>query len=172
MERIRNNSLNAKRNKNHKKLKSDIVGSRSKYVVWGEMISLTGDKFKEAELLLRIYKIYSSDSMVNAFTWFYKDFHAESFEDFQKHYPLGSEGRKHFFRIGNFFDLLGTFVKRNYLPKDLIIGFCPDDVKSFWKPTKTLILQMREKWNDPMLYSDLEFLNEEIEKWQSKSEKK
>jgi len=75
---------------------------------------LTNDKFKEAELLLKIYEMYSSDSMIDAFTWFFKDFHAENLEDFQKRCPLGSEGRKFFYRIGNFFDLLGTFVERDY----------------------------------------------------------
>jgi len=132
---------------------------------------LTSDKFKEAELLLRVHEIYSSDSLVDAFTWFYKDFHAENLEDYEKHYPLGSEGRKYFNRISNFFDLLGTFLERNYMPKKLIIDFCPDDVKSFWKIAKTIILQMRKKWNDPTLWAGLEFLNKEIEKWQNKSKK-
>lgn len=137
-----------------------------------EELFLTNDKFKEAELLLRIYEIYSSDSMVDAFTWFFKDFHAESLEDFEKRYPLGSEGRKHFYRIGNFLDLLGTFVERNYMPKELIIDFCPDDVKSFCSIARTIILQMRKKWNDPTLYAGLEVLNKEIEKWQNKWKEK
>ncbi len=38
---------------------------------------MTNDKFKEAELLLKIYEMYSSDSMIDAFTWLFKDFHAE-----------------------------------------------------------------------------------------------
>lgn len=129
------------------------------------------DKFKEAELLLRIYEIYTSDSVIDAFTWFFKDFQAKNLEDFQKQYPLGSEGRKNFYRIANFFDLLGTFVKRNYMPKSLIIDFCPDDVKSFWKTARTIILQMRKKWSDPTLYANLEVLNREIERWQNKSKK-
>ena len=132
---------------------------------------MTSDKFREAELLLRIYEIYSSDPMVDAFTWFYKDFQAKDFEDYGKRYPLGSKGRKYFNRIGNFFDLLGTFVERNLIPKNLIIGFCPDDVKSFWKEAETLILQMREKWDDPTLYASLETLNKEITNWQEKLKK-
>jgi len=132
---------------------------------------LTSIKFKEAELLLRIYEIYSSDPMVDAFAWFYKNFHAEDFEDYEKRYPLGSESRKHFNRIGNFFDLLGTFIERNLASKDLIIEFCPDDAKSFWKEAKALILQMRSKWNDPTLYSGLETLNREITNWQEKMKK-
>jgi len=135
------------------------------------MVSLTTDKFKEAELLLRIYEIYSSDPMVDAFTWFYKDFHVEDFEDYEKRYPLGSESRKYFNRIGNFFDLLGTFIERNLVSKDLIIEFCPDDIKSFWKEAKTLIFQMRKKWNDPKLYAGLETLNKEIMNWAEKMKK-
>jgi hypothetical protein len=131
-----------------------------------ETSHLAADKFKEAELLLRIYEIYSSDSMVDAFTWFFKDFKAENLDDFEKQYPLGGEERKRFYRIGNFFDLLGTFEERNYLPKELVLDFCPDDVKSFWKVTRIIILQMRKKWNDPRLYAGLEHLNERINRWQ------
>jgi hypothetical protein len=126
---------------------------------------LANDKLREAELLLRLYELYSSDSMVNAFTWFYKDFRAKNVEDFEKLYPLGTEGRKYFWKIGNFFDLLGTFLKRNYLPKELIMSYCPDDVRSYWKTTKDIVIQMRGKWDDPMLYADLELLSREIEEW-------
>jgi hypothetical protein len=122
------------------------------------------DKYKEADLLLRIFKIYSSDSMVDAFTWFFKDFNAKNLDDFQTQYPLGSEERKRFYKIGNFFDLLGAFVERDYLPEELVLDFCPDDVKSFWKNTKTIIFQMRKKWNDPTLYAGLEHLNEKIDR--------
>lgn len=124
------------------------------------------DKSKEADLLLKIYEIYSSESMVDAFTWFFKDFHASNLEDFEEFYPLGNKERKTFYRVANFFDLLGTFLEREYMEKKLIIDFCPDDVKSFWKISKKVILQMRKKWNDPTLYAGLEFLNDEIEKWQ------
>lgn len=125
------------------------------------------DKYKEADLLLRIFNMYSSDSMVDAFTWFFKDFSAKNFDEFQTQYPLGSEERKRFYKIGNFFDLLGTFVERDYLPEELVL-FCPDDVKSFWKITKTIIFQMRKR-NDPTLYAGLEHLNDKIDRWQSES---
>ncbi len=129
------------------------------------MAKLTKSKFKEAELLLRIYEMYSSETMVDAFIWFYKDFQVEDFEEYNNSYPLGSDGRKYFNRIGNFFDLLGTFIERKYLTKNLIIEFCPDDVVSFWKKAKVLIFQMRNKWNDPTLWSGLETLSREITNW-------
>jgi len=132
---------------------------------------LASQKSKEAELLLRIYEIYSSESMVNAFTWFFKEFRAENVEDFEERYPLGSQGRKYFWRIGNFFDLLGTFVKRNYLPTELVVEFCPDDLRSFWKAARNIVIQMRKKWDDPTLYENLELLNDKIEKWHNKSKR-
>jgi len=58
------------------------------------------------------------------------------------------------------------------MPKKLMVDFCPDDVKSYWKTAKTIILQMRKKWNDPTLYAGLEFLNNEIEKWQNRLQQK
>jgi len=123
-------------------------------------------KLREAKLLLHLYELYSSDSIVDAFTWCIKGFQAENLRDFEELYPVGSEGRKYFFRVGNFLDLLGTFLGREYLPKKMIIDFCPDDVKSFWKIAKKVIIQGRKKWKDPTLYADLESLNREIEKSQ------
>ena len=68
-------------------------------------------------------------------------------------------------------DLLGTFIERNLVSKNLIIEFCPDDAKSFWIEAKALILQMRNKWDDPTLYAGLETLNREITNWQEKMQK-
>lgn len=116
---------------------------------------------------MHIYEIYSADSMVDAFMWCIKEFQAENLKDFEKLYPLGSDGRKRFYKVGNFLDLLGTFLRREYLPKKMIVELCPDDVKSFWKAAKKIIVQGRKKWDDPKLYADLEFLNKEIEKSQS-----
>jgi hypothetical protein len=124
------------------------------------------DRLREAELLLHIYELYSADSMVEAFVWCSKGFQAENLKDFEELYPLGSDGRKRFFKVGNFLELLGTFLKREYLPRWVIIEFCPDDVKSFWKTAKKIVIQGRKKWNDPKLFSDLELLNNEIEKTQ------
>ena len=123
-------------------------------------------KLREAELLLRLFELYSSDSMVDAFVWCVKGFQAESLKDFEELYPVGSDGRKCFFKVGNFLDLLGTFLAREYLPRKMIIDFCPDDVRSFWKIAKKVIIQGRKKWSGPTLYADLESLNKEIEKSQ------
>ena len=123
-------------------------------------------KLREAELLLRLFELYSSDSMVDAFVWCVKGFQAESLKDFEELYPVGSDGRKCFFKVGNFLDLLGIFLAREYLPRKMIIDFCPDDVRSFWKIAKKVIIQGRKKWSGPTLYADLESLNKEIEKSQ------
>lgn len=122
------------------------------------------NKFREAELLLHIYELYSADSMVEAFMWCIKGFQAENLKDFEELYPVGSDGRKRFFRAGDFLDLLGTFLRREYLPKLVLLDFCPDEVKSFWKIARKIIVQARRKWSEPNLYSELEFLNSEIEK--------
>ena len=124
-------------------------------------------RLREAELLLHIYELYSSDSMVDAFVWCVKGFQAKSLKDFENLYPVGSDGRKRFFKVGNFLDLLGTFLRRKYLPRKTIVDFCPDDVKSFWKIGKEVIRGGRKKWDDPTLFADLEYLNKEIEESQS-----
>jgi hypothetical protein len=126
---------------------------------------MTSDRTTQAEILLKIFQIYSSEQMTEAFEWFHANFRAASFEEFQKRYPLGSKGRRHFFRIGNFFDLLGTFVERNLIPQGLFVDFCPDDVRSFWKSARNVILEGRERWNDPTLYRNLELLDKRIERW-------
>jgi len=49
--------------------------------------------------------------------------------------------------------------------------FCPDDIKSFWKKVKLIVIQMRKEYQDPTLFRGLENLDREIRKWQ-KSRKK
>lgn len=66
---------------------------------------------------------------------------------------------------------MGTFLEREYLPNQLMAEFCPDDVKSFWKKVKLIVIQMRKEYQDPTLYRGLENLDREIRKWQ-KSRKK
>jgi hypothetical protein len=129
------------------------------------------DKYEEAQLLLKIYDIYSSEPMMAAFSWFCKDFQATDLSDFEKLYPSGSVECNSFWKIGNFFELMGTFLERKYLPNQLVVEFCPDDVKSFWRKAKPVVIQMRKKYQDPTLYVGLENLDREIRKWQ-KSRKK
>ena len=135
------------------------------------MARSVGSKFEEAQLLLRIHEMYSSDLMSTALAWFFNDFRADGLKDFEARYPPGSEERKSFWRIGNFFELMGTFLEREYLPNQLLIEFCPDDVKSFWKKARPLVVQMREEYQDPTLYAGLEHLDQEIRKWQKGLEK-
>ena len=137
-----------------------------------DMARSVGSKFEEAQLLLRIHEMYSSDLMSTALAWFFNDFRADGLKDFEARYPPGSEERKSFWRIGNFFELMGTFLEREYLPNQLMIEFCPDDVKSFWKKARPLVVQMRGEYQDPTLYAGLEHLDQEIRKWQKGLKKK
>jgi hypothetical protein len=135
------------------------------------MQKTTSDKYEEAQLLLKIYDMYSSESMIIALSWFCKDFEAVDLKDFETHYPPGSAERNSFWKIGNFFELMGTFLEREYLPNQLVVEFCPDDVKSFWKKVKLIVIQMRKEYQDPTLYINLENLDREIRKWQRSRKK-
>ena len=72
------------------------------------------DKLREAEVLLHIYELYSADSMVDALIWCIKAFKAENLKDFEKLYPVGSDGRKRFYRVGNFLSPSGRSGRRSY----------------------------------------------------------
>jgi len=69
------------------------------------------DKYEEAQLLLKIYDMYSSESMIIALSWFCKDFEAVDLNDFETLYPPGSVERNSFWKIGNFFELMAHFWK-------------------------------------------------------------
>jgi len=130
----------------------------------GEGTYAARSKYEEADLYLRLFELYSSDSLASAIKWFYSGFDAEDVARFNVVCPSGSAERGYFWKIGNFFDLLGTFMKRGYLDKDLLIDFCPDDVRSYWTRVSSLVKEMRVRYDDPGLYSDLELLCSEIEK--------
>jgi hypothetical protein len=49
------------------------------------MQKTTSDKYEEAQLLLKIYDMYSSESMIIALSWFCKDFKAVDLNDFETH---------------------------------------------------------------------------------------
>ncbi|OPY33134.1 MAG: hypothetical protein A4E32_00808 [Methanomassiliicoccales archaeon PtaU1.Bin124] len=121
-------------------------------------------KYEEADLYLRLFSMYSSEELSSAFRWFHSRFNAKDLDDFEKECPPGSVERSNFWKIGNFFDLIGTLLKREYLDKELLIDLCPDDVRSYWTKASPLVKEMRPKYNDPRLYADLELLYEEIQK--------
>lgn len=121
-------------------------------------------KYEEADLYLRLFGLYSSDSLAEAIKWFYTGFDAEDLDGFEKACPPGSKERAHFWRMGNFFDLMGTFMRREYMDRTLLVDFCPDDVRSFWAKAAPLVREMRVRYHDPGLYADLELLNDAIDR--------
>lgn len=94
-------------------------------------VRTNSDKYEETQSLLKIYDMYSSESMIIALSWFCKDFEAVDLNDFETLYPLEARSATLFWKIRNFFELMGTFLEREYLPNQLVVEFCPDDVKSF-----------------------------------------
>jgi len=69
--------------------------------------------------------MYSSESMMKAFSWFYQDFRPSSLEEFEAFYPSGSVERSYFWKIGNFFDLMGDFLRGHIASSAWWSSFAP-----------------------------------------------
>ena len=74
---------------------------------------------KDAEMLLKLYELISSDKLFDAGVWYRNEFDVKSYEEFKEKYPVGSEGWRKFFRYGLFCEVLGVLADNDLLNTDM-----------------------------------------------------
>lgn len=124
----------------------------------------------DAQLLLKLNELQQSDRVYNGWAFSQFEFKAKDWDEFSEKYPLGSKGFDSFYAVGHFLELAGVLLKHGLLSEDLFYDtfwFEP-----IWKNFEPVIKSMREKFNEPSLEENFEFLYKRMIQWKEKNSSK
>ena len=118
----------------------------------------------DASLFLELFAIMQNDEdLGKAYQWIIFDLDAETFDDFNKKYPKGSQGRINVGTYAGYMEILSTFVNRELLSIDLIFDLWGD---LFWSKVGPFIQGLREDAKMPKLYENYEYLAKKFPEWE------
>jgi hypothetical protein len=122
----------------------------------GELsISKTATK-EDARLLVEIFNgplgARAGDGM--QILWAYDK--APTYEEFNAHHPIGTDGRRNVDAVLTMHETVGTFVKQGLLDRDLVYDLLW--VKGVWERCHNIALHYRKRSGEPEIYANFERL--------------
>lgn len=118
----------------------------------------------DAELLLRLYDLRREEKLRRAREWFVREFRAESFEDYNKRYPFGSEENVYARMVNSYWEMAASIVNRGLINEELFFENTAE-FYAVWTRIKHLVPEARKAFKNPHQYENLEKLAERYEKW-------
>jgi hypothetical protein len=121
----------------------------------------------DAELLLRLYDLRREEKLRQARDWFTREFRVDSFEDFTRRYPPGSQENTFFRMVVGYWDLAASIVNNGLIKEEFFF----ENTTEFyvvWMKVKPFISAGREAYKNPHVWSNLETLAGKFEKWMAK----
>lgn len=117
----------------------------------------------DAEILLRLVELAQSEQMVKAQKWFWGEFNAKDFEEFQQKYPDGSEGNSYCMTISSFWETVGVLLYYKLINEDLLFDRFMVDI--YWEKLKSITYGMRKTYKAPDIAENFEWLAQQAVKW-------
>jgi hypothetical protein len=121
----------------------------------------------DAELLLRLYDLRREARLRQAREWFENEFQAKSLEDFWLRWPMGCQENAFFRMVVSYWEMVASIVNHGLITA----GFFFENTGEFWavwEKIKHLAPALRENRKNPSLWSNLETLAGNYEKWMAK----
>lgn len=118
----------------------------------------------DAELLLRLYELRREEKLRRAREWFMREFRADSYEDYNKRYPFGSEENAYARMVNGYWEMAASIVNRGLINEELFF----ENTAEFyfiWTKVKHLVPGVREASKNPHQYENFQKLAERYEKW-------
>jgi hypothetical protein len=124
--------------------------------VYEEVIGMAKPTHEDATIMLQLAQWGAAIGLSEASNWMWSDEFVPDAEGFRAKYPMGSEGMRKLFAIGNYFETIGTLWKHGLLNEDLIFDWLA--VSMVWDRVKNCFLDFRKEAGNPRLYENFEAL--------------
>jgi len=118
----------------------------------------------DAELLLRLYDLRREEKLRQARDWFSREFQAASLEELNARCPVGSRERTFFRMVVSYWDMAGSIVHHGLIQEELFFENTTE-LWAVWQKVKPLAPAMRELYQNPFMWKNLEALGEKFEQW-------
>ena len=115
---------------------------------------------KDAELLIQLYSIGFSPEMWKAWYWVL-ELEEQSYEEFIKENPIGSEGWYNFTSIAGYYEMVGVLVKYGTINEDMALDFH----SIVWNKLGPLVKGFQKERESPRFFENYEYLAKKKAEW-------
>jgi hypothetical protein len=112
---------------------------------------------EDVDLVLRLYEMRREKTMRKARKFMIEEFYAESGADLMTKYPPGSEKNAWFRQTTSYWDMVGVFVRRGLLNRELLFETAAE-FHLLWVKVKAGVEDVRKMRNLPNYLKNLEEL--------------
>ena len=121
---------------------------------------MTKPNQKDAELLIRLGMIGLSPEMRMTWNWVL-ELEEQSYEDFIKENPIGSDGWNHFLSIAGYYEMVGVLVKYSTINEDMVL----DNHALMWNKLGPLVKGFQKQRESPRIFENYEYLAKRKAEW-------
>ena len=118
----------------------------------------------DADLLLRLYDLRREEKLRQAREWFYREFQADSVDDFFERFPMGSKENDYYRMVVGYWEMASSIVKRGLINEELFFENS-GELWSVWAKIKQFVPEARTMWKNPHIYQNLETIAQKYEHW-------
>jgi len=121
---------------------------------------LTKPNQKDAELLIKLYAIVGPSERVETWNWVL-ELEKQSYEDFIKENPIGSDGWNHFLSLAGYYEMVGILVKYGTINDDMVLDFHA----LMWNKLGPVVKGLRKERESPRFFENYEYLAKKQSEW-------
>ena len=119
---------------------------------------------EDAQLLLQLARLLQSSDQIEARHWFFSEFAAKDFVEFDQKYPQGSEGRRKVSTVLGFFETAGVLIARGLLNEDLFFDLS-FGLGPVYRKVAPIIPGWQKQVGSVALWENLQWLAQRGETW-------
>lgn len=119
---------------------------------------------EDANLILRLYELRREERMRKARSWFISNYTFKTLDEVEAACPAGSDENAFVRMVATYWEMVASFLNSGVLDSDLFYksGY---ELLFVYLRISHLIPQMRERYGDPTIYSELEQAGEAMGEW-------
>jgi hypothetical protein len=119
---------------------------------------------RQAQLFMEMYRDFKRPDVQKAFHDIWRVWEWESFDDFQEKYVQNWDEWNKYMLIYSIYEGLGVLIYRKLIDVKMIDELMSSYVTRFWDKLSPILLEMRVRFNAPLMVEFTEYLYDEIMK--------
>ena len=123
--------------------------------------------YDDVNLVIKLYELRRDDRMREARRWFAASFKVKTLEEFQALCPAGSEPNASYRMVVTYWDMVASFLTSGVVNQDLFFQ-SGGELLFVWERLRDIVPQLRETYNNPTQYRNLEQTADAFIQWWKK----
>lgn len=123
--------------------------------------------YEQAQLQLQLFEQRREQRLREARDWFFKNVHAETFDEAMKIAAPGTPGGTNFMMVTSYWEQACAFLNYDLLHEDLFFE-TNGEFFGVWESVKPTMAEGRKRFNNPLFLTNLEKAAQRFEAWTEK----